>query len=222
MPRYSREDWKTYKNVFDSFAEQNLMKLQGQGHFDELLQPITLGKEANVFTASKGEDRVIVKIYRTMNANFNKMHEYLTHDQRYQHVKRQKRKIIFAWVQREYANLFLAREVITVPTPYTFKDNIIIMEFIGDDDPAPMLKDKKPKDPQAFYDSCRESLDKLREAGLVHGDISAFNILNFNDKPVFIDFSQSTTTESPRAQELFERDILNLNTFFLKFGVKVR
>ena len=194
MVRHSREAWKTYKNVFDKFTEENIIKLTGQGHIDQLLSPVALGKEANIFTAKKGEDTVIVKIYRTMNCNFNKMHEYLAHDDRYLDIKNNKRQIIFAWVQREAANLFLAREHINVPSPYTFMSNIIVMDMITvDGEPAPMLKDKPPKDPAVFYADCVRQLKKLRKAGLVHGDISAFNILNKENVPVFIDFSQATT-----------------------------
>jgi RIO kinase 1 len=223
MPRYSREAWKTYKNVFDLFTERNLIKLQGQGLFDELLSPITLGKEANVFTAAKADQLVVLKIYRTMNANFNTMYAYLAQDERYQNIKSQKRKVIFAWVQREYANLLLAREYVSVPTPHTFRDNIIIMDFIGvGTTPSPMLKDALPENLQKFYDECRDALDRLKKAGLVHGDISAFNILNHEEKPVFIDFSQATTVGSPRAAELFARDVDNLNIFFRKHGVQTR
>lgn len=222
MPNYSRAAWKTYKNVFDSFTERNLLKLQGQGFFDELVSPITLGKEANIFLASKGDERVIIKIYRTMNANFNKMLDYLTHDERYQHIKSQKRKVILAWVQREYANLLLAREVVRCPTPHAVRENVLVMACIGGELPAPMLKDKKPKKPDVFYEECRDALERLRAAGLVHGDVSAFNILNDDETPVFIDFSQGTTTKSPRAQELYERDVENLNKHFAKLGVKTR
>lgn len=217
MPRKSRAAWKVYKNVFDHFTEENLIKLQGQGHFDELLHQIHVGKEANVFLASKADGFVAVKIYRLSNCNFNKMHEYLLYDKRYADVKNYKRKIIMAWVQREYSNLNIAREHINVPSPHTFRDNIIVMDLIGHDEvPAPMLKDKKPKDPKAFYATCLEQLAKLRKAGLVHGDISAFNILNHDDKPVFIDFSQATTTENQRAEEFYQRDLGNLEAFFKK------
>lgn len=223
MANYSREDWKTYKNVFDNFTENLLNKFQGQGHFDELLRPILIGKEANVFLAKKGESYVVIKIYRLMNANFNKMHEYLVQDERYHMVKNNKRRIIFSWVQREYSNLLLAREVIDCPTPHNFRDHILIMDLVGDDgEPSIMLKDKPPKNPQQFYDACRDQLDKLKAAGLVHGDISGFNILNHHDKPVFIDFSQSTTTKNPRSFELFDRDVQNLNAFFVRFNVKTR
>lgn len=217
MPRYSREEWKVYKNVFDAYTNDNLMKLQAQGHFDVLVSPITLGKEANVFTARKGEQTVAVKIYRWMNCNFNKMHEYLSQDERFTNMKNQKRQIVLAWVQREYHNLNIAREYIPVPIAHTVRNNIIVMDFIGEGNtPAPMLKDHVPEDPQAFYDEVRVHLKRLKEGGLVHGDISAFNILNHNNKPIFIDFSQATTTKSLRAEELYERDIKQLDAWLAK------
>lgn len=215
MPRYSRQDWKVYNNVFDTYTKDTLMKLQAQGHYDELLSPITLGKEANVFTAKKGDHIVAIKIYRWMNCNFNTMYSYLADDERYINLKAQKRKVVLAWVQREYSNLLVAREYIPVPIPHTFRNNVIVMDFIGEGaTPAPMLKDRPPKDPEAFYTECRKHLERLKEGGLVHGDISAFNILNHNEKPVFIDFSQATTVKSPRAEELYERDLKQLNAWF--------
>ncbi len=64
-------------------------------------------------------------------------------------------------------------------------------------------------------------MKKLNKAGIVHGDLSAFNILNFNNKPVFIDMSQSTTTENPRFQEYIKRDVKNVCNHFRKIGLKV-
>ena len=224
MPRNaSREEWKTYANVFDSFTEKVLIKLQGQGHYDEMLGLVALGKEANVFVCSKGDEFVAVKIYRTMNCNFNKMHEYLIHDERYMDIKNNKRKVIMSWVQREFTNLLIAREKIHVPTPYAVVNNVLVMQFIGEGrQSAPMLKDCPAKDPQAFYEKVRANMVGLREAGLVHGDLSAFNILNYDEEPLFIDFSQSTTIKSPNSEELYRRDVENVNTFFEKFKVKTR
>jgi RIO kinase 1 len=138
-------------------------------------------------------------------------------------IKNQKRKVIFNWVQREFANLFIAREAITVPTPFAVNSNVIIMELIGQENrPAPMLKDKPPANPTAFYEEVRAMMNALHERNLAHGDLSAFNILNNDEKPVFIDFSQSSPLTSPGAKELVARDIVNVNTFFEKLGVAVR
>ena len=95
------------------------------------------------------------------------------------------------------------------------------MEFIGrEDEISPMFKDKKPKDPKKFFDEIIKNIKKLYKAGLVHADLSAFNILNFEEKPVFIDFSQCSSLRDSRAEEYLERDVHNLCTFFKKQGVK--
>ena len=216
-----KEEWKTYKNVFDQHSLRLLEKLRSQGHFDELKSPIALGKEANVFTAVKGGGLVIVKIYRLENCNFNKMYSYLAPDPRFHGLKKKNRLIVFTWVQREYRNLLKAREVIRVPQPIAVKDNIIIMEFIGrGDEPAPKLKDADPENAEKFYRKTIANMKALHSIGLVHADLSDFNILNFEDEPVFIDFSQSTTTEHPHADEFLERDVKNIARYFKRVGVK--
>lgn len=215
--RKSREEWKIYKNVFDQHTERRIFELTSQKYFKELKVPLALGKEANVFIAERHDgSRIIVKIYRLENRNFNAMYYYISADPRFTGMENQKRKIIFSWVQREYRNLLLAREHIKVPTPIGFRDNILMMEFIGDVDPAPMLKDCVLEKPEEFFKLVIKNMKKLIDAGLVHGDLSDFNILNHNEKPVFIDMSQSTLIKSPGARELLERDLKNVFRAFKK------
>lgn len=215
------EKFKTYKNVFDNWTIHNLDLLSGKGYFDELLSPIAIGKEANIFTASKGKGKVIIKIYRLETCDFNRMYSYIRVDNRYGNLKKNKRGVIFAWTQREFRNIYLARQVgVRVPTPIHFRDNIIIMEMIGKDQPAPQLKDARPEDPQSFYKETLRYMKKLHKKGLVHGDLSCFNILNNDERPVFIDFSQSTTKDSPSYRELVERDARNIAKFFQRLGVE--
>ena len=222
MAKTQKEEWKTYKNVFDNHSIQLLEKFRSQGHYDEMQSPLAIGKEANVFTAKKGDGLVIVKIYRLENCNFNKMYSYLAPDPRFHGLKKKNRMIVFAWVQREYRNLLKAREVIRVPKPIAVKDNIIIMEFIGHDDAAPKLKDSEPTDPEAFYKKVKKDMRALyKDAGIVHADLSEFNILNLEEAPVFIDFSQSTTQEHPNAEDFLIRDVHNIGNYFRKKGVKV-
>jgi RIO kinase 1 len=220
MPK-QKEEWKIYKNVFDQFTLRNIEKLQRQGFFDELKSPIALGKEANIFSAVKGKDQVIVKIYRLENCNFNKMYSYIAPDPRFHELKKKRRLVIFSWVQREYRNLLKAREVIRVPKPIAVKDNILVMEYIGRDESAPKLKDAEPADPKKFYEKTIRCIKLLHDAGLVHADLSEFNILNFEEEPVFIDFSQGTTTENQQAEEYLERDMKNVVKHFNKLGLKL-
>jgi RIO kinase 1 len=136
-------------------------------------------------------------------------------------VKNRRRLVIFKWVQREYRNLLLAREKINVPTPIAFQNNILVMESIGNDSPAPQVKDRHPKDPKDFSKKVMLSIKDLAKLGLVHADLSEFNILNHNETPFFIDFSQSTSTQDPMAMEYLERDLENVMRFFRKLKVNI-
>lgn len=220
MAKVAKDEWKVYKNVFDGFTIQTLFKLITQGHFEGLYAPLQIGKESNIFIAQKEGGFVIVKIYRLETCNFNRMYDYIKSDPRFIGLKKQRRKIIFTWVQREYRNLIAAREVINVPTPYTFSNNVLVMELIGDKTPALMVKDHIPENPKRFFKLTLGSIKDLYKIGLVHADISEFNILNYKEKPYFIDFSQGTSVKDSRAQELLKRDISNVCRFFSKFGVK--
>lgn len=218
-----REAFKTLNNVFDLFTEKNLFKLISQGHFEGIESPLFIGKEANIFTAlTKEGKRVIIKIYRLSTCDFKQMYKYMITDPRYQNLAKNRRKVIFTWAQREYRNLLLAREAgVKVPIPYVCLYNILVMEYIGDEHAAPKLKDLPPKNPQKFYEKTLRYMKKLYKAGLIHADLSAFNILNYNEMPVFIDMSQSTPTDDPNSEEYFDRDIKNIANFFKKQGLNV-
>ena len=218
------ERFKTMHNVFDSFTNRTIFKLITEGHFRGLESPISIGKESNVFSAlTKEEKRVIVKIYRLETCDFNRMYDYIKDDPRYTGLKDKKRKVIFVWVQREYRNLMNARDAqVKVPIPITFSNNILLLEFIGrNGNIAPKLKDSIPKDKKQFFDKIMDNIRKLYKANLVHADLSAFNILNFEETPVFIDMSQATVLKHPRAEEYLERDVRNICIFFRKAGLKV-
>lgn len=219
-----KEEFKTWGDVFDQFTQRTVYKLITQGHFEGLESPISIGKESNVFSAIRKEGtRVMVKIYRLETCDFNRMYDYIKDDPRFVSMKKGKRNIIFSWVQREYRNLLKAREAnVSVPTPLTFSNNVLVLEFIGDDGIfAPKLKDEIPKDPKDFFEKIISNMKKLHKAGLVHADLSAFNILNYDEKPVFIDFSQCAPLDSSRAKEYLERDIRNVCNFFRKIGLKL-
>lgn len=224
MTNQSKEKFKIYKNVFDEFTLNTLFKLSSQCHFDELLQPIKIGKEANIFLADTKEgDYVIVKIYRLASCNFNKMYTYIKSDPRFLDIKNRRRLVIFKWVQREYRNLLMAREVINVPMPIAFSNNIIIMESIGKNIPAPQVKDNSPININYFCKKTIIFVEDLAKIGLIHGDLSEFNILNLNNEPYFIDFSQATSIDDTNAFDYLKRDLENLNRFFkkLKFSFNV-
>ena len=218
----SKEEWKTYGGVFDNHTLADLKKLSSQGHFEEIYSSLALGKEANIYLAKKTSgELVLLKIYRLENCDFNKMYSYIAQDPRYDSLKGNRRRIIFEWTKREYRNLQKARECIKVPTPHAFRNNIIVMEYIGDEKgPAIQLKDADLDDTEQFFDRVVENIQLLYNKGLVHGDLSSFNILVDGHQPIFIDFSQGTMTSSLQAPELLMRDINNITSFFSKRGIE--
>ncbi len=216
-----QERFRTEKGVFDQFTKRTLFKLSTQGHFDELLSPLFVGKESNVFIARKGLGKVIVKIYRIQTCDFNQMYKYIRQDSRYDKLKKRRREIIFAWTQREFKNLHkAASEGVYAPKPIAVLNNVLVEEMIGTKEPAPQLKNSLIKDPAKCIATIITQIKKLyQKAGLVHGDLSAFNILYDGKKPVLIDFSQSTLAKSQNAHELLKRDLHNIATFAKKIGV---
>ncbi|PIZ51268.1 serine/threonine protein kinase [Candidatus Woesearchaeota archaeon CG_4_10_14_0_2_um_filter_33_13] len=220
VTRTSQERFRTDRGVFDAFTDRNLFELQSHGVYDEVISPLFVGKESNVFIAKKGKTKLILKIYRIQNCDFKRMFNYIKQDPRYDFLKNKRREIIFSWTQREYKNLLRAQKGnVRVPKVLSWKFNIIVEEFIGDKEPAPRLKDSIPKEPQQFFDEIIKQIILLYKSGLIHGDLSAFNILNHHDKPVLIDFSQSTLTKTPNAEELLKRDLQNVISFFAKLRV---
>ena len=220
-----QERFKTVKGVFDAFTNRNLFELQSRGHFDELISPLKIGKEANVFVASLGDKYVIVKIYRIQNCDFSGMYNYIKQDSRYESLKKRRREIIFAWVQREYKNLHRSFEFgVVVPKPLALKHNVLVEELIGDaqsGEVALPLKDSAPKEPEAFLDLIIAQMRLMyHKAGLVHGDLSAFNILNKGEEPVLIDFSQCTLVKNRVSSELLARDVKNVLQYFKKLGIE--
>lgn len=214
-----QERFKTMNGVFDEFTRRNLFTLQSKGVFDELISPLKVGKESNVFIAKKGPERIIVKIYRLQNCDFKRMFEYIRQDPRYAYLRNKRREIIFAWTQREYKNLLKAEKAgVRVPTALDWTQNILIEELIGP--PALPLKDSQPAYPYQFLTDIITEIKKLYRGGLIHGDLSAFNILNHEEKPVLIDFSQATVVKTPNSEELLRRDLKNVLQFFRKLGVE--
>tara|TARA_Y100000310_G_C20696549_1_gene826131 strand:- start:215 stop:907 length:693 start_codon:yes stop_codon:yes gene_type:complete len=215
----SKNKFIAYGNVFDQSTLRGLFKLSSQGYFDEIKSPVKIGKESNVFTVESGDELRIVKVYRTA-ASFAKMMNYMKPDPRYMNVKGSKLTVVYAWAKKEFANLLKARKGgVTVPTPYAVHKNILCMEMVGDSEPAPMLHKRAPDNVELFYKRLRRELKKLYKAKLVHTDISEYNILNLNDKPVLIDFSHAVDLRYPGVEKFLMRDINNLVRYFGRFGL---
>lgn len=224
MAKKFRERFKTLGDVFDQFTIRNLFVLSSKDYFVEgTLSPLSIGKEANLFTAAaKDGSRVVIKIYRLETCDFNHMYRYLALDPRYTNLKKKQREVIFAWCQREYRNLMACREAsVRAPLPLAFLKNILVMTQIGEESPAQKIKDDIPKQPQRFFAEVVEEIKKLYRFGYAHSDLSKFNILNLDQHPVFIDVSQMLPMNAPHAYEYLRRDIANVADFFRRLGVRI-
>ncbi len=212
------EIFKVRDEVFDQSTRLTLFKLMNNGYIDSLNGEIATGKEANVFHGKDENGKEIaVKIYRIATSNFNKMYAYLVGDPRFYYAKKDKRSTVFAWAKREFKNLKIASEVINVPKPILTKNNVLIMEFLGKNmKPYPKLKEKKSKEPEKEFKLIIENVDKLYKAGLIHADLSEYNIL-MGKKIYFIDFAQGTIKNNIMAQDFLKRDIENISRYFSNY-----
>jgi RIO kinase 1 len=216
----------TLEEVFDQSTLMVIYHFLNSGVLDELHGVVNAGKEARVYwgKTKDGKD-LAVKIYLTSSAEFKKgMLKYIEGDFRFKGVKRDTRSLIFTWAQKEFRNLEQAIHAkVRVPKPVAVKDNVLVMEFIGDDGvSAPSLKEQSPNSPGEVYGTLLTYLARLyRKAELVHGDLSEYNIMIWKGKPVIFDVSQAVPISHPMAEFLLRRDLANLNRFFSRLGVKV-
>ena len=222
--RRSDEDRKTMDEVFDQATLLILFKFINNGYIETLDYPISTGKEGNVFHATTPEGgSLAVKIYRTNTATFRSFMTYIEGDPRFGHVKPNRRDIVYVWAQKEFKNLQRYFEAgVRVPNPIAWKQNVLIMEFIGEEKtPAPRLRDVPFQDAQVGYDKlCAQYRLGASEGGLVHGDFSEFNVLNVYDEPVIIDVAQAVLSRHPMARDLILRDAKNLSAYFRRQGLK--
>ena len=213
------------ESVFDERTIFHLNKLIVNGPLERVEGVISAGKEANVYLAydTKGKE-VAIKIYKIDSNTSRWMKNYIIGDPRFKKIPHNISKIIFLWASKEYKNLKRAYKVgLRVPKPIFIRNNILIMEYIGFESiPAPVLKDiKMPKDPLVLFSEVLNFIKRLyKEAKLVHGDLSEFNILYHNQKPVIIDISQAVSIQHPKAEAYLARDIKNIFNYFAKLGIK--
>ena len=134
------------------------------------------------------------------------------------------RALIVAWAEKEYKNLRRAYEAgVRVPKPIAVRGNVLVMEFIGKDGvPAPIMRENPPENPEKVFNILLEYVKRLYKfANLVHGDLSEYNVLLWNENPVLIDMAQSVVLNHPLSQEFLMRDLKNLLKYFKNLGVNV-
>lgn len=221
------EDVKEFKIEHGVFDEKTLFaihRLLTKGMIKSVESIVKEGKESVILSGKdKDGDWLAIKVYRTKTANFKSMWTYLVEDPRFSGLKKFRRTVVYTWGRREFKNMKIAFENgISCPQPVEINENVLVMTFIGEDGmPAPRLIDVKLENPKEEYDFILNEIEKLLKAGIIHTDLSAYNIL-FYDKPYLIDFSQAVPLEHQSAQEFLKRDIKNVNSYFQKNGVEVK
>lgn len=217
------EHFKVEASVFDDATLAAVYKLVQDGHITAFGGPISTGKEANVYEAhgaeGKGHD-VAVKVYRISASDFRRMERYLAGDPRFEGLGSDKRKIVQAWVRKEFANLKRANAAgVRVPKPVAVQRNVLVMEYLGvEGDPAPRLENVDIENPQTAFEVLREYMRRLYSAGLIHGDLSEYNVVIWDGELCIIDVGQAVTIHHPNSDEFLRRDCENVATFFGRYG----
>jgi len=217
------EERAAFEEVFDRSTLMTIYELMNRGEIEDIYGVVKAGKESRIYWGKghNGEE-LAIKIYLTVSAEFRKgMLPYLVGDPRFKNVKRDSRSLVYAWAQKEFNNLQAAYDAgVKVPKPLTVKNNILVMEFIGEKGiSAPLMKDVKLRGPKRVFQKLLAYVKKLyRKAKLVHGDLSEYNVMIWQGEPVIFDVSQSVLLEHPNAHQFLLRDLENLRRYFKKLG----
>jgi len=218
----SSEAQKAVENVLDDDTMDALLKLADREVIDKMHGVIESGKESAILLADSQNNLVAVKIYMKRAGAFREMRQYLKGDKRFRNVKNDRRSVINEWCKKEFKNLKKASSVVRCPEPIAFQENVLVMEFIGEDfSPYPKLKDVNIENPEQALQITLKKMKKLwDDEELVHGDLSEYNILVETDALAWIDFSQGVHKSHPEAENLLERDVENVTNFFQSQGAE--
>jgi len=223
--RKTRDLRKIFAEVFDKRTLDTLKKLGSKNIFDKIEGIIATGKEGNIFKAKKENNYCAIKIYRIETSSFDTMSKYIKGDPRFDRIKKNKQSIVYEWTKKEFKNLTTSEKAgVCVPYPIVYQNNVLVMEYLGNDDPQPVVKECKfsKKEMQDIYTQTIKNFHKLLyNAKLIHADLSEYNMIYFNKKLYFIDMGQAVTLEHPQSKEFYERDILNMVRFFNRQGINV-
>jgi len=204
------------------------------GLVDDVIRQLQSGKEAAVYLVRCGAEIRCAKVYKEANKrSFRQAVEY----QEGRRVKNSRRARAMekgsrfgrqekesAWQNAEVDALYrLAAAGVRVPRPYGFFDGVLLMELVADGagDVAPRLADVDltPEQALGFHASLIGEVVRMLCAGLVHGDLSEFNILISGDGPVIIDLPQAVDAAgNNHACRMLERDVENLANYLGRFA----
>jgi RIO kinase 1 len=225
-------------------APPRLQSLIEEGLIDTVVRQLMSGKEAMVFVVRSGDETRCAKIYKeATHRSFRQAVDYT--ENRKVKNSRQARAMAkgtkfgrqaqeAAWQSAEVDALYrLAAAGVRVPQPYNFHDGVLLMELVTDahGDAAPRLNDVAftPEQARAHHTTLIAEVVRMLCAGVVHGDLSEFNVLlahtpgadgaEGTDVPVIIDLPQAVDAAgNNHAQRMLLRDVANLRDFFGQFA----
>jgi RIO kinase 1 len=213
---------------------KRLEPLLEEGLIDEVLGQLMSGKEATVYVVRCGDEKRCAKVYKdAKQRSFKQAAAYL--DGRKTKNSRQARAMEKGtrygrqmaeemWQTAEVDALFrLANAGVRVPQPYICTDGVLLMDLVTDEagNVAPRLNDVDMTEEQAVATHAVLLGEVMRMlcAGMIHGDLSEYNILLAGDGPVIIDLPQAVDAAgNSEAATMLERDVDNLATYFSRFA----
>jgi RIO kinase 1 len=211
-----------------------------EGWITDVIRPVKSGKEATVYLcragARTGEDLVAAKVYRSRDQRGFKNDAVYWEGGTRAMSRRMKaaiarrsefgRELLFsAWIGREKETLeALHRAGANVPRPIMQLSTAFLMTWIGDEEEAaPQLRQVRFEDPAKatrIFDFLVGQVELWLAHDVVHGDLSEYNVLFWQGRPVVIDFPQAIDPRFNRnAYTLLQRDVGNLAVYFGRFGV---
>jgi RIO kinase 1 len=213
---------------------KRLQSLVEEGLIDTVVRQLMSGKEAMVYVVRCGDETRCAKVYKeAIERSFRQAVDY-TENRKVKNT-RQARAMAkgtkfgrqaqeAAWQSAEVDALYrLAAAGVRVPRPYNFCDGVLLMELVTDEhgDAAPRLNDVSftPEQARRHHASLLGEVVRMLCAGVVHGDLSEFNILLGADGPVIIDLPQAVDAAgNNHASRMLLRDVANLRGFFGAFA----
>ncbi len=203
-----------------------LQALIDDGVIDEVLRPLKSGKEAAVYVVRSGDDIRCAKVYKDMaQRSFQQRVQY--QEGRKVRGSREARAIgkatkygrkqqETAWKNAEVDALYLLRDAgVRVPEPHGYYHGVLVMALVTDADgfSAPRLGEVEldPDQARDFHAVLMRQVVRMLCCGLIHGDLSAYNVLVGPDGPIVIDFPQVVSAAGNNAaRQMLLRDVNNL------------